>query len=431
MRDNDPDEMGHNTDFVPKSANNMLSLLTEDQKNEIIDLAKTQVSLINNYGYQRFPLIDAFSRLLRKEMPDGSTGLDSTEVKNFSASIFNIDGVISYQRAKLFGSIYLSLSQTQKDTLDGLFAVGMLDWPTLPDQVDKQSMSHDEHVAVMTYASEMFAWFAGSVEADVYFCPERQATYFGGFYMKDIPAMGNPNYTIDANITKEKGTDFINSLDETQKRYINDIVDNQLPVLHRIVDIRTEISEELRKFKTNESVDSLKVIELSEEYGSLDGSLAYIYATAFANVGWTLTEEQETALMELRDLDDYPALRPFLFSEAIDWPVIINTDFFFELSTGIAIQELDKFQFKIYPNPMHNSLNINFEMINSGNVKVKIYDLTGRIMDQLDAGYLEAGNNTIKWDNMFNYCSAVKSGTYICMLETPDGNFTEKIILIN
>ena len=106
MRDNDPDEMGHNTDFVPKSANNMLSLLTYDQKNEIIDLAKDQVSLINNYGFQRFPLIDAFSRLLRKEMPDGSIGLDSTEVKNFSAEIFNIDGVISYQRAKLFGRIY-------------------------------------------------------------------------------------------------------------------------------------------------------------------------------------------------------------------------------------------------------------------------------------------------------------------------------------
>jgi len=42
----------------------------------------------------------------------------------------------------------------------------------------------------MTYASEMFSWYAGSVEADVYFCPERHATYFGSFYMKDIPAMG-------------------------------------------------------------------------------------------------------------------------------------------------------------------------------------------------------------------------------------------------
>ena len=27
-------------------------------------------------------------------------------------------------------------------------------------------------VSVMTYASEMFSWYAGSVDADTYFCPE-------------------------------------------------------------------------------------------------------------------------------------------------------------------------------------------------------------------------------------------------------------------
>ena len=40
-----------------------------------------------------------------------------------------------------------------------------------------------------TYAGEMLAWYLGSEEADVYFCPERQGTYFGSFFMKDIKAM--------------------------------------------------------------------------------------------------------------------------------------------------------------------------------------------------------------------------------------------------
>ena len=426
MRDNDPDEMGHNTDFVPKSANNMLSLLTYDQKNEIIDLAKDQVSLINNYGFQRFPLIDAFSRLLRKEMPDGSIGLDSTEVKNFSAEIFNIDGVISYQRAKLFGRIYQSLSQIQKDTLDGLFAVGMLDWPDLPDQVDKQSMSHDEHVAVMTYASEMFAWFAGSVEADVYFCPERQATYFGGFYKKDIPAMGNPNYTIGANITQEKGSDFINALDETQKKYITDIVKNQLPVLHQIVEIRTEISEELRKFKTGENVDSLKVINLSEEYGRMDGSLAYIYATAFANVCWSSTEDQADTLMELRDLDDYPAVRPFLFSEPIDWPFIINTDFFFKFSTGLDIHESDKFQFEIFPNPLTEKGTFLIQLEEKQKVKIVVQNINGQIIQYLDKGNLLPGKHEIRWDI---YNERLPPGIYFCSLISQIGKKTIKILI--
>lgn len=46
----------------------------------------------------------------------------------------------------------------------------------------------------LTYASEFFSWYSGSVEADTYFCPERHGTYFGGFYMKDMPAMGKRDY---------------------------------------------------------------------------------------------------------------------------------------------------------------------------------------------------------------------------------------------
>jgi hypothetical protein len=35
------------------------------------------------------------------------------------------------------------------------------------------------------------------VETEMYFCSERQGTYFGSFFLKDGPVMGNPDYTID------------------------------------------------------------------------------------------------------------------------------------------------------------------------------------------------------------------------------------------
>jgi hypothetical protein len=50
----------------------------------------------------------------------------------------------------------------------------------------------------MTYAGDIYSWYAGSVEADVYFCPERQGTYFGSFYLKDTPVMSTGG-TIDPN----------------------------------------------------------------------------------------------------------------------------------------------------------------------------------------------------------------------------------------
>jgi len=72
----------------------------------------------------------------------------------------------------------------------------------------------------MTYASEMFGWYAGNVTADTYFCPERQADYFGGFYIKDAPAVGNEGYKIDETITGEKGQKFLDALDTTQRAAI-------------------------------------------------------------------------------------------------------------------------------------------------------------------------------------------------------------------
>ena len=72
----------------------------------------------------------------------------------------------------------------------------------------------------MTYASEMFSWYAGNVEADVYFCPERHATYFGSFYMKDIPAMGNPNYSISTSLTGDSGEAFLAALTEPQRKLV-------------------------------------------------------------------------------------------------------------------------------------------------------------------------------------------------------------------
>ena len=68
----------------------------------------------------------------------------------------------------------------------------------------------------MTYASDLFSWYAGSVEADVYFCPERHGTYFGGFYIKDAPAIGHEGYGIDEQLTATAGA----ALCDSSKGYV-------------------------------------------------------------------------------------------------------------------------------------------------------------------------------------------------------------------
>jgi hypothetical protein len=135
-------------------------------------------------------------------------------------------------------------------------------WPELADQVDKKSLSHTAHVAVMTYASEMFSWYAGNLEADVYFCPERHATYFGSFYMKDIPAMGNPNFSISTSLTGDSGEAFLAALSEPQRQLVTQLVERQRADLAEIVNTRraTATATELRRFLAEGSVDMNAIV---------------------------------------------------------------------------------------------------------------------------------------------------------------------------
>lgn len=330
LRDNDPSQMGHNTDFLTKAANNVLYVLTDSQIAELVTLAESQVDDINQYAYDRFVLMDAFRRLLEGDVPDGSTGLDLDAVKEYSAQLYRLDGEVSYERAQVMGGILSSLTDTQRAHLDSMVGQGMTSWPDVGNQLDPRDYTHDVHVAVMTYAGDLFSWYAGSVEADVYFCPERQGTYFGSFYLKDAPAMGNPNYTIDSNLTAESGAAFLAALNAEQAQTVTNLVDVQRDDLYAIVDTREDVATELRRFIAGESADEAAVLALMEKYGELDGQIVYNYATTFADVGQSLSSGQEATLAGLRAaLGVSQPTGAYLYSEPIDMPEIPESDFLF------------------------------------------------------------------------------------------------------
>lgn len=99
--------------------------------------------------------------------------------------------------------------------------------------------------------------------------------------------------------------------------------------MEEIVRTRRAIATELRRFLKNESADRDKVLMLSKRYGELDGEMSYLYATAFAEVGKTLSGEQKEKLTQLRAADTAGPKGPFLYSSPIRMPEIANTDFLF------------------------------------------------------------------------------------------------------
>lgn len=327
MCDVDSNELGYNTSFVPRAANNVLFILTAEQKAQLVALAKEQETMLTEFVQKRFPLIKAFCRQLEGNFPVGSAGLSREAVMKYTSGLYETAGLLSYRRAEVLGGIVRSLTDPQKAHLAKMVFNNSATWPELADQIDKKSLSHTAHVAVMTYASEMFSWYAGNVEADVYFCPERHATYFGSFYMKDIPAMGNANFSISTSLTGDSGEAFLAALTEVQRGLVTGLVDQQRADLEEIVKTRRAIATELRRFMKEASVDQAKVMALSKRYGELDGEISYFYATAFAQVAKTLTAEQKSTLLKLRNLDTkFACTGAYLYSRAIPMPEVPNTD---------------------------------------------------------------------------------------------------------
>ncbi|GAA5184336.1 hypothetical protein GCM10025771_38160 [Niveibacterium umoris] len=313
LRDNDPDNMGHNTSFLTRVANNVLYILNDAQFAQLKALATSQLDQINQYGYQRFTLMQAFRRQMDGNMPSG-TALNLDAVKAASRALYLIDGQISFDRALLYANLYRSLDASQKAYLDAMKGKGWASWPDIADAQIKAKMAglpQGTAVAVMTYASDLFSWYAGSVDADVYFCPERHGTYYGGFYIKDAPAVGHEGYSISEQLTATAGA----ALSDAGKGYVttaqaatmSSLVDTQRANLYagptNIVQLRTDIALLLRSLRVsaaNADAVKAKVLALSATYGDLDGENNYRYATVFTQVYASLSAAQKTQLAALR-----------------------------------------------------------------------------------------------------------------------------------
>lgn len=335
MRDIDAAHTGHNPKFLDRVAGNVLKIMTEKQRAAFEVAAREQAPLADEIARRRLPLIKAFHRELTGDRPAGSTGLSLAAVKAFGAELFALDARLAYQRAEAFGALTTGLSAEQKAALAKMKFGDFTTWPEIDQQALRRlrpaGQGKGVSVMYMTLASEFFSWHAGSIEADTYFCPERHGTYFGGFYLKDLPAMGQKDYNISTSLTGDAGAAFLEAMSAEQRATITAIIEQQRAALKEIVDVRREISTRLRGFRKGEGPKEEEIVRLGRRYGELDAELAWDYATAFAKVYRTLTDEQKAALHKLRGMESKEQGNVFIYAERTPMAEIQNTDFLFEV----------------------------------------------------------------------------------------------------
>jgi hypothetical protein len=298
-----------------------MRLLTDAQRRAFQEEARAEAVQLEAIARMRFPLVAAFHAEITGDLPKGCRGLDHAAVQDYGADLFERDARLAWGRARAFAAVARSLSAGQKHALS-LWKFGdFRTWPEVGPEAFRQlyprAGSRLEGVACMTLASEFFSWVAGSLEADAYFCPERHGTYFGGFYMKDMPAMGKRDFDLPAALTGDVGEAFLDVLEPAQRARLAAVIDQQRAPLQGVVDTRRAIAARLRGFLGGEGPSEAELRALGRRYGRLDAELACLYADAFRDLRRTLDGSQTARLQAIRGPFKGEDGTAFLFSDRI------------------------------------------------------------------------------------------------------------------
>jgi hypothetical protein len=78
-----------------------------------------------------------------------------------------------------------------------------------------------------------------------------------------------------------------------------------------------------------------------------------------------------------------------------------------------------------FPNPFNPSTQLRFTLERTENVKLTVFDITGREVQRLDAGMLAAGEHELRFDG-----SALATGLYFARLEAGGKAQTQKLMLV-
>jgi len=99
-------------------------------------------------------------------------------------------------------------------------------------------------------------------------------------------------------------------------------------------------------------------------------------------------------------------------------------------STGGTVLIPGFFLDHVYPNPVTVNASINFSTSSAGNVKLEVYDISGRIISSIHSGAMEAGAHNLTWNGSGSDGGLIPSGLYFLNLSTSEGRCTQAFAIL-
>ena len=140
-------------------------------------------------------------------------------------------------------------------------------------------------------------------------------------------------------------------------------------------------------------------------YGNNDreSNISFEYYNANTNKYYNLSENIDFE----SDMTIGDGLNPYLFDGENN-----------EIVSGLSVKSA-------YPNPFNPSTNIEYSISQSGNVKVAIYDVTGRQVDVIYNEYQPIGEYSLVWNALSS-----PSGIYYIQIQSDNDVHTQKVVLL-
>jgi flagellar hook assembly protein FlgD len=84
----------------------------------------------------------------------------------------------------------------------------------------------------------------------------------------------------------------------------------------------------------------------------------------------------------------------------------------------------------VVPNPFNPTTTIQYALASQGKVEINIYDVAGRLVEELANGTEVAGPHSAVWNGTDRRGSPVASGVYFVRMVTNGQLFTKKMVLL-
>jgi hypothetical protein len=103
---------------------------------------------------------------------------------------------------------------------------------------------------------------------------------------------------------------------------------------------------------------------------------------------------------------------------------------FVPLSAPTALASVGRLFHPAEPNPLTGSTTLRFELPRASSVRLRILDVAGRVVRELDTSERSAGAHGVVWDSRDGKGSPVAPGVYFAELSAGDARETQKLTLV-